>query len=101
MQVAEVIKKRYGDEAGSPPVFFYHNNNQDKTPTEEWDLYLGNLGLVPTYVEKWIKDITDEEKQNTIKYVIADLAQAVMKTNKEIWKHRCKILYAQNPKDPT
>ncbi len=92
----QVIKDRLGPGSGGPPVFYYDNDNQNKNATNEWDLSLGNLGIIPKYVEKWISDLYEEDKQQNVKYVIADLTQALMKVNNEIWKHRCKILYATN-----
>ena len=99
--IREAMKARYGNYL-SPPTFYYHNDNQETTPNGNWDMSLGNFGLIPKYVEEYLESITEEEKLHTVKYAMADIAKAVMTANIEIWKHRCKVLYStDNNNHPT
>ena len=87
------VSTRFGP-GTSPPKFYYDSTNINEQPTTEWDMSLGNMGLIPKYVEKWLSAMIDEEKQHTLKYAVCDISQAVMQVNQDIWKHRCRILYA-------
>ncbi len=95
------MDSRFGKGTALPDVFYYDNNNQTTEPSKDWDLFLGNMGVLPKHVEQYIYDITDEEKKASVKYALCDISQAVLKQNIEIWKYRCKRLYGPiTNKDP-
>jgi hypothetical protein len=92
-EIQQAIKNRLGPGIPLCPKFYYDNDNKTE-PNSEWDPSLGNLGLVPTTVEKWLLNHMDEEQRSQIKYLICEISQAIMKLNIDIWKTRCKKLYA-------
>ena len=99
--IYEVMDRRLGSGTPNPTTFFYDNKNQDKQPNDNWDLFLGNMGIIPKTVEKEIDDQLDEDNKHKLKYIMSDLSEAIMKQNIEIWKHRCKLLYgAGNNNNP-
>ena len=76
-----------------PKPFYYNNDNQEQEPTEYWNNFLGTLGMVPKEWEKFVFSLLADEKKNDLKYIICDISHAIMETNREIWKTRCKMLY--------
>ena len=54
------------------------------------------MGLIPTEYEKYIKTLFDEKQIHNLKYTMIDISKAIMKTNIDMWKHRCKKLYTTN-----
>ena len=82
-------------ESGTPNLtkFFYDSKNQEEQPNDNWDFYLGNLGIIPKTFEKEIFDLLDDNSKHKLKYILCDISEAIHKQNIEIWKHRCKLLY--------
>ena len=77
-----------------PDTFFYDGKNLNIEPNDNWDFVLGNMGIIPKTVEKYIYDLLDEDNKGKLKYVMSDISNAIMEQNIEIWKYRCKMLYA-------
>ena len=94
--VHKAIKQRHPDASGVPLPFFYTNDNTNIPPSDNWNNSLGNMGLIPTEYEKYIKTLFDEEQIHNLKYTMIDISKAIMKTNIDMWKHRCKKLYTTN-----
>ena len=92
-EVRGAISAKLGPGLPPCPKFFYDNDNQGTEPNEEWDCILGNLGIIPTTVEKWLLSIMGEDQKHQLPYVVCDISQAIMKLNIDIWKERCKKLY--------
>ena len=92
------MKKRFGTGIPPPKTFFFDKNNQNTQINENWNLFLGNLGLLPIETEKYINDLLDEENKNKLKYILGDITQAIMPQNIEIWKYRCQKLYGSKNK---
>ena len=95
------MKKRIGSGTPEPDTFFYDKDNQHEEATDEWDLFLGNLGIFPQKVEKYITELLDEDNKGKLKYIMSDLTQVIIEQNIEIWEYRCKRLYAnENDRSP-
>ena len=87
------MNARFGPGTMPPNTFYYDDTNQENEPNEKWNLFLGNLGILPKEAEKHIYDMFDDDHKSSTKYVIGDISQAIMEQNIEIWKYRCKRLY--------
>ena len=70
-----------------PPPHCQHFN-------PKWDNYLASLGLIPNTTVTEIQELLEDEQKYKLKTIIADIANNIMDTNIDIWKHRCKILYS-------
>ena len=93
--IYDVMKKKLG------PGTIYDKNNQNNKPNDNWNLLLGNLGIIPIETEKYIEELLDEDNKGKLKYILCDISQAIMTQNIEIWIYRCKKLNGrknnQNP----
>ena len=60
---------------------------------EDWDIYLGILGIIPTKTIKNIKKLLNDETKHKLHWIISDISRCIMEINIKIWQHRCKLLY--------
>ena len=92
-KIHKVMQDKIEPGTPNPTKFFYDNKNQEEQSNDNWDLYLGNLGIIPKTVEKEVFDLLDDNSKHKLKYILCDISEAIHKQNIEIWKHRCKLLY--------
>ena len=52
------------------------------------------MGLIPHYVIQQIYNSLEDEQKHNIKFIATDISHKIMEKNIEIWKYRCKLLYA-------
>jgi hypothetical protein len=92
--ISSIMKKHFGKETRhSIPKFYYDSNNRTEEPDTSWNKKLGNYGMIPKNIEKWIKEELKKDEKPLIKNIITEMTAAIINTNIDIWKYRCKKLY--------
>jgi hypothetical protein len=91
--VNAIMKKYFDKEAPSIPKFYHDNKNRIEESEIKWNKTLGNYGLIPKEIEKCIKNKLKKGEKPLIKKIITEMTAAIINTNIDIWKYRCKKLY--------
>jgi len=91
-EVGSVVAQR-GDKVRCSTDFIQCDWNENKTP-KKWNKDLGNMGLIPHYIIQQIYDSLEDEQKHNIRFIATDISHKIMEKNIEIWKYRCKLLYA-------
>ena len=92
--ISSAINKHVEGPKSPCPKFYYYSKNINSEPNDDWDMSLGNFGFIPKQIFKYVESLLDEETMHKAKYIMCDISQEIMKINLEIWKYRCKLLYA-------
>ena len=89
------IMKKYFDNKTyhNIPKFYHDNNNRTEDSETKWNKVLGNYGLIPKEIENWIKNELNKDEKHLTKNIITEITAAIINTNIDIWKYRCKKLY--------
>ena len=86
-QVTKAIKHHLPNSKISTKFIGTQYNNNPK-----WNNYLASLGVIPNTTVTEIQELFEDEQKYKLKTIIADIANNIMNTNIDIWKHRYKIL---------